>query len=173
MPADSFGQKTQTLLIVITQSYAVSLLVRLPINPLKILFTQMLWLLRCFIGIIVLGVTLEVAQPAFENVLREYWRTRLGIHLFLNSIISHLPDMESDHGPLILSSVGSYHNRRKTFKFEAFQTRDLSSHDIIVASTWLSELFGFPAFSLDKKWKNKDNCFQRAWIHQHFGRIQT
>jgi hypothetical protein len=90
---------------------------------------------------------------------------------FPNSLINHLPATQSDHCPILISTSGSYRNIPKPFRFEAFWTRDKSSH-AIVAEAWLVEVEGSPAFSLSKKWKNT-KCALKSWNHHHFGIIQT
>jgi hypothetical protein len=75
------------------------------------------------------------------------------VHLYPNSLINHLMASYSDHCPILLSTYGNYRNLPKPFRFEAFWTRDLSSHSV-VASAWLGEVEGSPAFSLSRKWKN-------------------
>lgn len=57
------------------------------------------------------------------------------VHLFPNAQVTHLPATVSDHNPVILSTKGNYDHLPKPFKFEAFWTRDPSSHQV-VAEVW-------------------------------------
>jgi hypothetical protein len=59
----------------------------------------------------------------------------------------------ANHCPILLSTVGSYYNISRPFRFEAFWTRDKSSFSM-VAEAGLAEAGGSPAFSLRRKWKN-------------------
>ena len=74
------------------------------------------------------------------------------IHLFPNANISHLPALDSNHNPLLLSTSGDFSNLPKPFKFEAFWVRDISSHSVI-AKAWNSPFNGSAAFALSKKIK--------------------
>lgn len=92
------------------------------------------------------------------------------VHLFPNSLINHFPATRSNHCPLLLSTIGTYRNIPKPFRFEAFWVRDNSSHSV-VAKAWLSEVEGSPAFSLSRKWKKtKDDL--KSWNIHHFRHIQ-
>jgi hypothetical protein len=53
------------------------------------------------------------------------------VHLFPNSLINHIPATQSDHCPVLISTTGSYQNIPKPFCFEAFWTRDKSSHCVV------------------------------------------
>ncbi|XP_059437358.1 uncharacterized protein LOC132170396 [Corylus avellana] len=92
------------------------------------------------------------------------------VHLFPNCLINHFPATQSDHCPLLISTTGSYRNLPKPFRFEAFWTRDNSSH-AVVAEAWLGEVEGSPAFSLSRKWKNTKGAL-KFWNQHHFGHIQ-
>ncbi|XP_059444796.1 uncharacterized protein LOC132176566 [Corylus avellana] len=93
------------------------------------------------------------------------------VHLYPNSLINHLLASNSDHCPILLSSAGSYQNIPKPFRFEAFWTRDRSSHGV-VAEAWLTDVEGSPAFSLSRKWNNTKAALKH-WNTHHFGHIQT
>jgi hypothetical protein len=67
--------------------------------------------------------------------------------------------------------LGTYQNLPKPFRFEAFWTRDQTSHSV-VAESWLVEVEGSPAFSLSRKWK-KTKTALKSWNTLHFGHIQT
>ena len=58
----------------------------------------------------------------------------------------------------------------KLFCFEAFWTRDQSSHSVVVIA-WLSEVEGSPAFSLSRKWKCTKSAL-KVWNQHHFGHNQ-
>jgi hypothetical protein len=92
------------------------------------------------------------------------------VHLFPNSLVNHLPATLSDHCPILVSTTGCYRNIPKPFHFEAFWTRDQSSH-LVVASAWLPEVEGSSAFSLSRKWKST-KCALKTWNQHHFGHIQ-
>jgi hypothetical protein len=86
---------------------------------------------------------------------------------FPNSLINHLPATQSDHCPILISTFGSYRNIPKPFQFEAFWTRDKSSH-AVVAEAWLVEVEGSLAFSLKEQllreevlWKQK---YRELWL---------
>jgi exonuclease III len=93
------------------------------------------------------------------------------VHLFPNSLINHLSATNSDHCPILLSTFGTYRNIPKPFRFEAFWTRDQSSHSV-VAEAWLVDVEGSPAFSLSRKWKKTKHAL-KFWNTHHFGHIQT
>jgi hypothetical protein len=93
------------------------------------------------------------------------------VNLFLNALINHFLASNSDHCPILLSTAGTYRNIPKPFRFEAFWTRDHSSHSVI-AKAWLADVEGSPAFSLSRKWKNTKATLKHWNIH-HFGHIQT
>jgi hypothetical protein len=93
------------------------------------------------------------------------------VHLFPNSLINIIPASNSDHCPLLLSTVGTYQDLPKPFRFEAFWTRDHTSHEV-VANTWLMDVPGSPAFSVSRKWKSTKSAL-KEWNHRHFGRIQS
>jgi hypothetical protein len=93
------------------------------------------------------------------------------VNLFLNALINHFLASNSDHCPILLSTAGTYRNIPKPFRFEAFWTRDHSSHSV-VAKAWLADVEGSPAFSLSRKWKNTKAALKHWNIH-HFGHIQT
>jgi hypothetical protein len=80
---------------------------------------------------------------------------------FPNFLINHIPATQSYHCPILISTTGSYQNIPKPFRFEAFWTRDKSSHDV-VAQAWLSDVEGSPAFSLSRKWKNTKGAL-KVW----------
>jgi hypothetical protein len=65
----------------------------------------------------------EGLDRGFEN---QNW-----VHLFSNSLINHIPATQFDHCPLLISTTGTYQNVPKPFRFEAFWTRDKSSHDVV------------------------------------------
>jgi hypothetical protein len=92
------------------------------------------------------------------------------LQLFHNSLVNHFPATQSDHCPILVSTAGCYRNIPKPFRFEAFWTRDQSSHSV-VASAWLTEVIGSPAFSLSRKWRST-KCALKSWNHNHFGNIQ-
>ncbi|XP_059454884.1 uncharacterized protein LOC132185076 [Corylus avellana] len=92
------------------------------------------------------------------------------VHLFPNSLINHFLATQSDHCPLLISTSSTYRNLPKPFRFEAFWTKDKSSHGV-VAEAWLGEVEGSLAFSLSRKWKNTKNALKN-WNHHHFGHIQ-
>jgi hypothetical protein len=129
------------------------------------------WLTWASMEIISPGVTIGrvelISEKGWIGVLANHnW-----VHLFPNSLINHLPTLTSDHCPLLLSTKGTYQNLPKPFRFEAFWTRDLSSHDV-VAGAWLFDIDGSPAFSLSRKWKSTKSAF-KSWNHQHFSKIQS
>jgi hypothetical protein len=92
------------------------------------------------------------------------------VHLFPNALVNHLTATQSDHCPILISTEGSYRNLPKPFRFEAFWTRDQSSHSV-VALAWLPEVEGSPAFSLSRKWKSTKSAL-KIWNQHHFGHIQ-
>lgn len=47
----------------------------------------------------------------------------------------------------------------KPFRFEAFWTKDLSSHDVVVQA-WFLNVHGSLAFSVSRRWKNTKICSQ-------------
>jgi hypothetical protein len=71
----------------------------------------------------------------------------------------------------LLSTSGSYRNLPKPFRFEAFWTRDHSSHSV-VAGAWLVDEEGSPAFSLSRKWR-RTKVALKSWNVLHFGHIQS
>jgi exonuclease III len=81
------------------------------------------------------------------------------VHLFPNALVNHLTATHSDHCPILVSTVGSYRNLSKPFRFEAFWTQDQSSHSV-VALAWLPEVEESPAFSVSRKWKSTKNALK-------------
>jgi hypothetical protein len=93
------------------------------------------------------------------------------LHLFPNALVYHLPAVESDHTPMILSTSGTYNHLPKPFRFEAFWIRDPSCIDVVV-NAWDTSWAGTPAFVLCSKWRNTKKAFI-IWNRDHFGRIQS
>jgi hypothetical protein len=93
------------------------------------------------------------------------------VHLYPNFLVNHLLAANSDHCLVLLSTNGTYRNIPKPFSFEAFWTRDQSSHGVVVGA-WLADVEGSPAFSLSRKW-NKTKEALKFWNIHHFGHIQT
>jgi hypothetical protein len=89
--------------------------------------------------------------------------------LFPNSHLSHLPASESDYNPLLLSTSSNFPKLPKNFKFEAFWTRDISSHAII-ADAWNTPFNGSIAFALSRKTKASKSSL-KSWNIHHFGNI--
>jgi hypothetical protein len=92
------------------------------------------------------------------------------IHLFPNAKISHLPALDSDHNPLLFSTLGDFPSLPKPFKFEAFWVKDISSHSVI-ANAWNSPFNGSAPFALSKKIKASKVAL-KIWNSQHFGNIR-
>jgi hypothetical protein len=93
------------------------------------------------------------------------------VHLFPNSLIDHLPATKSYHCPILFSTIRSYQNQPKPFRFEAFWTQDKSSYSM-VAKAWSVEVEGSLAFSFSRKWKNTKGAL-KYWSHHHFRHIQA
>jgi len=93
------------------------------------------------------------------------------VHLFPNSLVNNSLAVNPDHCPILLSTSGSYCNLPKPFRFEAFWTRDHSSHSV-VAGAWLADEEGSPAFSLSRKWR-RTKVALKSWNVLHFGHIQS
>lgn len=91
------------------------------------------------------------------------------VHLFPNSLVNNSLAVNSDHCPILLSTSDSYRNLPKPIRFEAFWTRDHSSHSV-VAGAWLADEEGSPAFSLSRKWR-RTKVALKSWNVLHFGHI--
>jgi hypothetical protein len=91
------------------------------------------------------------------------------VFLFPNSHLSHLLASKSDYNPLLLSTSSNFPKLPKNSKFEAFWTRDISSHAII-ADAWNTPFNGSTAFALSRKTKASKSSL-KSWNIHHFGNI--
>ncbi|KAL3635329.1 hypothetical protein CASFOL_019876 [Castilleja foliolosa] len=107
----------------------------------------------------------NIQQRLDRGVANSEWIT-----MFPRASILHLPQVGSDHSPIVLSTAPE--PKLKTpFKFEIMWLDDFSCYDI-VSDSWIKKVTGSPPFRLHTKIQNVKQDL-KDWNTNHFGNCHT
>ena len=99
-----------------------------------------------------------------RGICNSAWRL-----FFPKASIINLPRLTSDHSPIIPVTTGTHSSLPKPFRFEAFWTRDSSSHQVI-SDAWQTTCRGSPLLKLCQI-KSQTKEALKKWNKEHFGVI--